>query len=96
MGKAKVIDFVNEKRDAVVDFGIKATSVTVGSVSGFAAGGASGASIGSGIGFLLGGPAGAGLGFLIGSCVGTGSGVAAGAVGGKKIGNIIITSIKED
>ncbi|MGG3557846.1 hypothetical protein ABES23_14515 [Peribacillus frigoritolerans] len=93
---AKVIDFANEKKDAVVNFGIKATSVTIGSASGGAVVGASGASIGAGIGFILGGPPGAGIGFAVGSFLGTGSGMAAGAVGGNKVGKIITKSLKED
>lgn len=96
MNAAKIVDFINEQKDMVVDTSIKATSVTVGAASGFAVGGASGASIGTGIGFLLGGPVGASIGFLIGSCLGTGSGVAAGAIGGNKVGNIITKSLKED
>jgi hypothetical protein len=96
MDAAKVIDFVNDKKDVVVGFGVKATSVTVGTASVGTIGGATGASLGTGIGFVIGGPVGAGIGFAIGSVFGVGSGATVGAIGGNKVGKVIVNSLKED
>ncbi|MBU9713203.1 hypothetical protein [Evansella tamaricis] len=96
MEMANVVDFVKEKKGPVLDFGVRTTSVTVGTASGGAVGGVSGAAIGAGIGMVVGGPVGAGLGYGIGVMVGAGSGLAFGAMGGNKVGKIISNSLKEE